>query len=248
MESFSEFIDVSWLIDLPLVGCPFSWSSGRFPPTLSCLDRFLVSSEWEEKFSDVVQATLACPLSDHVPLMLDGGGLRSRRSPFRFENMWLRAKGFLERVWNKEAFGNLVWRKNRVFSEIADIDRMEGQGILSDSLTLRRVECQTEFAVMEEISWRRGNHIGRIRVDEALFCKEEEICKGIADYYSLLFTESDGWRPVLAGLHFDSISGEDCSVLEELFSEEEVLSAVKSCNGDKAPGPDGFSMRFLSEC
>lgn len=32
------------------------------------------------------------------------------------------------------------------------------------------------------------------------------------------------------------------------FSEEEVLIALKSCNGDKAPSPDGFTMRFLLEC
>ncbi|XP_059654667.1 uncharacterized protein LOC132301434 [Cornus florida] len=78
MELFSKFIDEFRLIDLPLEGGPFTWSSGCSPPTLSRLDRFLVSKEWEEMFSDVV--------------------LRSRRSSFRFGDMWLRAKGFLDRI------------------------------------------------------------------------------------------------------------------------------------------------------
>ncbi|XP_059626980.1 uncharacterized protein LOC132269744 [Cornus florida] len=276
MESFSDFIDGAGLFDLPLVGGPFTWSNERTPLTFSRLDRFLVSSNWEEKFSDVVQDTLARPISDHVPFVLDCGGLRSRRSPFGFENMWLQAVGFLERVqswwvgygvvgtpshslackfcllnndlkvWNNEDFDYLVWRKNHVFSEIAEIDRMEGQGSLAESLKLRRVECQAKFAeiaVMEKISWRqksralwlkegnnntkffhhlvnahrRGNHIGRIQVDRVTFYKEEEICKGIVDFYSRLFTESVGWRPLLAGLHFDSISSEESSILEEPF-------------------------------
>ncbi|XP_059664125.1 uncharacterized protein LOC132309882 [Cornus florida] len=221
----------------------FTWSSGRSPPSLSRLYRFLVSSDWEEKFSDVVQTILARPLSDHVPLLLDCGGLHSRRSPFRFENMWLQAEGFLERVrswwggygvvgtlshflagklrclkndlkvWNKEVFGNLVWRKNRVLSEIADIDKMDNQGLLTGPLKLRRVECQAELANAH----RRGNHIRRIRVDRVLINKEEEIREG-------------------------------GSVLEEPFSEEEVFSALKSCNGDKALGLDGFTMRFLLQC
>lgn len=43
--AFSEFIDEFRLVDLPLVGGPFTWSNGRSPPTLSQLDRFLVSGE-----------------------------------------------------------------------------------------------------------------------------------------------------------------------------------------------------------
>lgn len=31
-------------------------------------------------------------------------------------------------------------------------------------------------------------------------------------------------------------------MLEAPFTEEEVAAAVNSCNDDKAPGPDGFSL------
>jgi hypothetical protein len=34
--------------------------------------------------------------------------------------------------------------------------------------------------------------------------------------------------------------------LEREFTEEEVRKVVKSMVGDKAPGPDGFSMAFFS--
>ena len=36
----------------------------------------------------------------------------------------------------------------------------------------------------------------------------------------------------------------DANALETPFMEEEVFDALVGCNGDKAPGPDGFSMAF----
>lgn len=34
-------------------------------------------------------------------------------------------------------------------------------------------------------------------------------------------------------------------VLEEPFSEEEIWEVVKTCDGNKAPGPDGFNLNFF---
>jgi hypothetical protein len=36
--------------------------------------------------------------------------------------------------------------------------------------------------------------------------------------------------------------------LERAFEEEEVRKVVLAMNGDKAPGPDGFSMVFFQTC
>lgn len=49
---------------------------------------------WEDLFSGVVQCILPRPVSDHSPILLDGGGLQRGPSPFRFENMWLKEEGF----------------------------------------------------------------------------------------------------------------------------------------------------------
>ena len=56
---------------------------------MSRIDRFLVSEDWEGYFKGVVQSTLSRPVSDHFPILLDGGGVRRGPVPFRFENMWL---------------------------------------------------------------------------------------------------------------------------------------------------------------
>ncbi len=54
-------------------------------------------------------------------------------------------------------------------------------------------------------------------------------------------------RPLLDGLEFLVISNEDSNWLGRPF-EEEVLGVIQGFNGDKAPGPDGFSMDFFQAC
>ncbi|WJZ91452.1 hypothetical protein VitviT2T_010519 [Vitis vinifera] len=48
----------------------------------------------------------------------------------------------------------------------------------------------------------------------------------------------------MEGLDFNRIDGEDAACLEGVFTEAEVFFALSDLNGDKAPGPDGFSLSF----
>lgn len=36
--------------------------------------------------------------------------------------------------------------------------------------------------------------------------------------------------------------------LEAEFIEEETKNVIKCCDGNKAPGPDGFNMSFFKKC
>ena len=60
-----------------------------------------------------------------------------------------------------------------------------------------------------------------------------------------MFSDDAVRRPLLDGLTFSSIDEEDSSVLDRPFMEEEVWEVVKDLAGDKAPGPNGFSMAFF---
>jgi hypothetical protein len=89
MVEFSKFIFEQGLIDIPLVGGRSTWSNCR---TWSRIDRFLLSTKWEEYFPNVSQRHLPRILSDHYPLLLDCGVGRRGRGSFKFENMWLQAE------------------------------------------------------------------------------------------------------------------------------------------------------------
>ena len=94
MRRFSEVIDDLDLRDLPFQGGPFTKSGGLNNQAMSRLDQFLVSEDWEGHFNGVVHCILTKPMFDHFPILLDGGGVRKRLTPFRFKNMWLKEERF----------------------------------------------------------------------------------------------------------------------------------------------------------
>ncbi|XP_028101439.1 uncharacterized protein LOC114300778 [Camellia sinensis] len=66
-------------------------------------------------------------------------------------------------------------------------------------------------------------------------------------HFSHHFSEAWKNKPVLVG-DFKSVRLSDqFHLLEAKFSEEEVWAAVIDCNGNKAPGPDGFNMMFFQK-
>jgi hypothetical protein len=91
MEEFSRFIFDHGLMDIPLMGGQFTWSNGS---SWSRIDRFLLSSGWEERFSNVVQRRLTRVLSDHFPIMLECGGTNRAGGYFKFEICGSNLRGF----------------------------------------------------------------------------------------------------------------------------------------------------------
>lgn len=75
-----------------------------------------------------------------------------------------------------------------------------------------------------------------------------EIKKEVEDYYRNLYREDQFVRPCLDGMSFDSILGEDRIMLERRFSKNEVWKVVSEMKGDKALGPDGFTISFFQKC
>ena len=71
MLEFHDFINYSALVDLPLRGGEFTWSRSGGGAVCPRLDRFLVSLDWEEQFSESLQCRLPRPLSDHFPVKLE---------------------------------------------------------------------------------------------------------------------------------------------------------------------------------
>ena len=76
IRHFSEVMEELELSDIPLQGGPFTWRGGNNNCSMSRIDPFLVSNDWESHFSNVIQFTLPMPtsLSNHAGLGGGGGG------------------------------------------------------------------------------------------------------------------------------------------------------------------------------
>jgi hypothetical protein len=95
MREFSDFIFEKGLMDLPLTGGLCTWSNTR---SWSRIDRFSLSPDWEARFPEALQKRLLCLCSDQFPIVLACGRKKWGRKSFKFENMWLKEEGFVERV------------------------------------------------------------------------------------------------------------------------------------------------------
>ena len=89
MFAFSDFIESNSLVDLQLEGVSFTWFRDSGIPSMSRIDRALVSLDWEEHFENISQWVLPRVISDHCLLLLEVGVVRRGQSAFKFENMWL---------------------------------------------------------------------------------------------------------------------------------------------------------------
>ncbi|KAJ9701144.1 hypothetical protein PVL29_006475 [Vitis rotundifolia] len=162
MREFSRFIDEFDLVDPPLGGGTFTWSGGEGGSLKARLDHFLFSGDWEDLVSRAMQFLLPRPVFDHCPILLECGGMRKGKNPFRFENMWLRVEGFMDklkdwwqsynfrgtpsfvlakklqalkydlRMWDKETLGNVSVRKDAALERLIYWDGLERLGSLSE--------------------------------------------------------------------------------------------------------------------
>ena len=88
----------------------------------------------------------------------------------------------------------------------------------------------------------------RIKISGVWLSEEQEVRTGIVDAFQLLLTEDSEWKADIEGLNLNQISQQEADILELPFMEEEVHSALMDMNGDKAPGPDGFTGAFWQFC
>ena len=63
-----------------------------------------------------------------------------------------------------------------------------------------------------------------------------------------MLTEDSEWKTDIGGLNLNQISQQEAEILEFPFSEDEVHSTLIDMNGDKDPGPDGFTVAFWQCC
>ena len=284
-----------------------SWSGGRNNQAWARLDRFLVTQDWLDCFSGIIQCRLPRPISDHFPILLKGGGVRKGPSPFRFENMWLKVDGFKEllrgwwqeaggrgrasfrlasklkilkekiKTWNREVFGSLEVNKNLALQQVEFWDRVESDRSLTERETELKTEAKNVFkkwVLLEETHWRqlsrelwlregdkntgffhrmanahrRNNSMDKIKINGRWLEEEGEVREGVVNAFQQLLSEDQSWKADIDGLQLQRLSNAEAEGLEQPFTEVEIHAALMGMNGDKAPGPDGFTVAFWQFC
>ncbi|GKV51081.1 hypothetical protein SLEP1_g57759 [Rubroshorea leprosula] len=176
--------------------------------------------------------------------------------------------------WNKEVFGNMEALYGQAVKKVEQVDmqnevsdleeaeivkRQEGFSEMWDCIRKRELiwkqksrdkwvregDANTRFFHRVAIGRRAHNNIVGV-MSEGGWCEEPDAVKNeVAKYFSKCF-QGDSWnRPKPGELNFQQISEEKKEWLERPFSVEEIEEGLRSCDGSKAPGPDGFNFNFL---
>ncbi|KAK1380464.1 Endonuclease/exonuclease/phosphatase family protein [Heracleum sosnowskyi] len=94
IQGFKDVVEDCALIDMNLVGYPFTWERGYGTDKWVevRLDRALATEEFLNLFRGAKLSNIEVTTSDHCPILLDPGDYVAVHSvrPFRFENAWLR--------------------------------------------------------------------------------------------------------------------------------------------------------------
>ncbi|KAJ0434710.1 putative RNA-directed DNA polymerase [Helianthus annuus] len=82
-------------------------------------------------------------------------------------------------------------------------------------------------------------------VNRRMETEPKAIKKAVMESFSARFSEPYNRRPTLDGRGFRQLTDDQAKKLIEEFSREEIKEAVWACGSDRAPGPDGFSFKFI---
>ncbi|CAL1355157.1 unnamed protein product [Linum trigynum] len=240
-------------------------------------------------------------------LLLQWGGNKKLNRPWRFENMWLedvrffigltswysnslqgsgavfcfcmRLKDLKQniKVWNRDVFGNIHIKVDRLLKEIKGLSLIKESRPLSDFEAEDLIEkiLDLEKALsLQEISWRQKsrevwlklgdqnsgffhkmasfrrkmNFIWRIKINDTTVEGMDNIAQGVVEFYSNLFLEEYQTRPFPSNYNPPCLNSAESASLEKPFTEEEIWECLSDSDGTKAPGPDGFSFEFYKRC
>ncbi|QHO41005.1 Reverse transcriptase [Arachis hypogaea] len=112
MATFNNFIDDNNLLDLGMVGRPFTWSNRRRGQELiqERFDRVLATLNWCASYPTATILRLQEDGLDHAPLLLDSNPyMEKTKRRFKFQERWYwnaEVKAIVEESWKIEIVGS----------------------------------------------------------------------------------------------------------------------------------------------
>ncbi|XP_060960664.1 uncharacterized protein LOC133031228 [Cannabis sativa] len=262
VDGFQEVIDECELLDMDLIGHPFTWEKGKGTPNWIevRLDRALISNAWNSLFLAAKLFNMEVSASDHSPLWLD----LAFRKP---EKIKCCSTSLAE--WGKDITGNF---KDRIARCNKELKKLKGR---RDDTSVQKYkdthEQLFEILTQKEVFWRqrskqlwlqagdkntkyfhacantrkKNNQIVSLKNDNGVWVDwDSGLATVMIDYYTVLFAASDiSWERVTNCVQ-GRVTTEMNHDLVTPIDSEEVKRALFQMHPDKSPGPDGFNPGF----
>ncbi|KAL8141078.1 hypothetical protein V2J09_007099 [Rumex salicifolius] len=186
---FADMVGRQDLIDMGYAGSQFTWFRGNRenPGVAKRLDRIFSNVCGRLKWDRAMVRHLPTTKSDHNPLYLMLDPVTSadqNRRPFRFEATWFTHPNFMSlisdvwkgdsdtqlalsslredlRKWNREVFGNIHRRKDKILARLQGIENALSSGDVARLADLRTTlkKDLDDVLIQEEIMWRQKSRV-----------------------------------------------------------------------------------------
>lgn len=105
----------------------------------------------------------------------------------------------------------------------------------------------TKFFHLVAKSRERRNSINSVIINNQIVNDPQQVKFEVFNYFQNLFTESWEVRPFFSTNRGNTIDEGMSEILISTFSEEEIWNAIRNCDGNKSPGPDGFNLASIKK-
>ncbi|XP_061357803.1 uncharacterized protein LOC133302092 [Gastrolobium bilobum] len=257
-NKFASLLTDIKMIDLEGIGSKFTWRGPRFlhlDRVFKRLDRACSNAEWR--------------------LMFHEGQVQENWRQDQRTVDSLRDFTPLIKQWNKDVFGNIHHKKNRLIGRLEGIQRaiseqnkshlekiegkirgeleqvLEQEELLwfekSRATWIAQGDRNTKYYHTKTIVRRRRSKILELKDDAGNLIREDHnIARVINAYFSKLFSEENHDRPWVQTL-WPKVGDETAVNLGAPISKDEVRRAFFSMKDSKAPGEDGYTATFYKK-
>jgi hypothetical protein len=180
------------------------------------------------------------------------------------------------KAWHKEEYGGMETKMDEIVADIQDLDvREELVGLSHQEVESRKEKFVTLWKLVrskEALTFQRSrskwlkegdantkffhssvktisklNSISAIKVDGEWLESPSRVKAAVSSFFHNHVASPAMCRPKLDGVTFPRLSEEENVNLIAPFSLEEIKEVVRSSDGNKSPGPDGFNFAFVKK-
>ncbi|XP_010463260.1 PREDICTED: uncharacterized protein LOC104743929 [Camelina sativa] len=254
MRALEQCLSISSLADLPYCGNTYTWTNKHTVGLIAKkLDRILVNDEWITAFPSSLAVFGEPAFSDHSPccLFLDSHAPK-RKKPFKFLVMLNQHPDFapLIKLW----WDALAFDGTKMFVIAKKLKALKSVIREFSKTTYSGIEKRTQEAYLQLLHCQ--NELLRLPSTESIIQEKEVVDSKqgiqslVVDFYENLLGNQTQLTTASV-LEIADLLPQRCSpaaiqTLSTHVTPEEIRSVVFSLSKNKAPGPDGFCVEFLT--
>ncbi|KAF5810041.1 putative RNA-directed DNA polymerase [Helianthus annuus] len=133
---------------------------------------------------------------------------------------------------------------------VAEFDRLKLLDVRQKSRSKWAIDGDENSAFFHQVinSNISSNRLNGLMINGEWVTNPLAIKAHLYEFFSCQFSEPMAARPGMVCPNLATISDSEASMLVRPFTLEEIKAAVWDCEGDRAPGPDGFNFKFIKRC